>query len=527
MMIGIGQLMGPGQVLLQSCSLNPSSSFCTAGASVLPLMLIALLIDAILIAIWYMAGAILNNSGVKNSARGELEQFAGTGIILFIILTLLFAFGSIFNSAFVPIDLMSVPSIQSLCGSVSSASSTSGFLFVWTQASYTCGIVSQAASGDPTALMEYPLAASGVVIANLTNQLANAMNDTFIVDAWLAFESKIALTAAVCINLPPVEFPAPGPCNLAGFLAPTPYPLAPTVYVKIFGQPASGLEFITRSFGTLSNMIYVSLGSFVVQLEFINMLLYAWPFMIFVGVLLRAIPFTRKAGGALIAIALGALLIYPTIFSLEYLGANNTNVSPNIQLNFCGGYTYDNYFAPTYTYNLNFFVPPDLQRIAYACGCWPSLGLSGTELMQIGIVSGYQYWGSDIFNSVLTGITNMISDFFNAASDLANGKTQQAVSDIFGGLISIVLSIFALPSAETFTHAIMGCAPGSVNEIGSTVPNSGAEGTAFGFIQAYAIYAISAYFLPIINIIVTIAAILGLSGLMGGDVNLAGLSRFV
>ena len=527
-MIDVGQLVtGPGQVLLQSCIINPSSSFCTTGNSVIPLVFLALLIDAILIALWYMAGAILNNSGVRNSARGELEQFAGTAIILFIILTILFAFGGVFNSAYnTPSDLMSVSSIQSLCSQVKSTSGN-GFFFVGTQSAYMCSIVQQAQSGDPSALIEYPLAASGVVLANLTNQLATAMNDTFIVDAWIAFESKIALTAAVCINLPPIEFPAPTPCNLAGFLPPIPFPLSPTVYVKIWGQPASGLEFITRSFGTLSNLLYVSLGSFIVQLEFINMLLYSWPFLIFIGALLRSTPFTRKAGGALIAIAIGALLIYPTIFTLEYLGANNTNIAPNVQLNFCGGNPLDNYGASTYTYNLNFFVPPDLQRIARSCGCWPYLGLSGTELMQIGIVSGYQYWGSDIFNSVLTGITNMLSDLLNAASDLANGKTAQAVSDIFSGLVSIILSVFALPSAETFTHSILGCAPGSVNEVGGAVVNSGAEGTVFGFIQAYAVYAITAYFLPIVNIIITIAAILGLSGLMGGDVNLAGLSRFV
>jgi hypothetical protein len=51
--------------------------------------------------------------------------------------------------------------------------------------------------------------------------------------------------------------------------------------------------------------------------------------------------------------------------------------------------------------------------------------------------------------------------------------------------------------------------------------------TLFDLTQAYGTIGVTAYFLPILNILLTVSFVIGLSGLLGGDTSLAGLSRLV
>ena len=49
----------------------------------------------------------------------------------------------------------------------------------------------------------------------------------------------------------------------------------------------------------------------------------------------------------------------------------------------------------------------------------------------------------------------------------------------------------------------------------------------YDFMRIYGVDGIAAYFLPLINILVVLTGIIGLSGVLGGDTALAGLSRLV
>jgi hypothetical protein len=61
----------------------------------------------------------------------------------------------------------------------------------------------------------------------------------------------------------------------------------------------------------------------------------------------------------------------------------------------------------------------------------------------------------------------------------------------------------------------------------SYCPVPGALATNLEMMNAYGIVGVTSYFIPIINLIMTLSAIIGLSGLMGGNTSLEGLSRFV
>ena len=61
----------------------------------------------------------------------------------------------------------------------------------------------------------------------------------------------------------------------------------------------------------------------------------------------------------------------------------------------------------------------------------------------------------------------------------------------------------------------------------SYCPPAAAVDTLYTLMDEYGVISVSAYFLPIINILIVLTGIIGLSGLLGGDTQLAGLSRLV
>ena len=48
-----------------------------------------------------------------------------------------------------------------------------------------------------------------------------------------------------------------------------------------------------------------------------------------------------------------------------------------------------------------------------------------------------------------------------------------------------------------------------------------------GMLQSFGIIGITAYLLPVLNLVITLSAILGLSGLLGGDTSLAGIAKLL
>ncbi len=435
--------------------------------NLLPLAFAALLISSGIISVWYVIGILINNESIKASALGEFTQMVGTLILIAVVIYSLTILSTALYTSLNGTKLMSQSSISSLCSKIETNSglyilgSGSGSLLSSTDPKYPglCYYVNSLSGSSVNTHIDYPLAAAGVLDANLTNQIAINLNSLFVVEAYVGFYSKFTVIDGIGFVVP-----------LEGFIT-----------------PDSGFRMVYDSMRTLGALISLSMEANMASLIILMISLYAWPYLIFGGIVLRTTIFTRKIGGLLIAIAIGMVFIYPTVLSIEYLTLSNP--ASYAQLNI-----YSNSYGPNVpiasgpidansillsntlqsTYKLDFFVLPNIQKIAQKDGCWPPLG-----------------------------------------------------SLIVGEATQFTLSLVPLVSQINQIVAFTGGSIPDVNIGFSSCSSTSAQTILFDLFDFYGIGGIIMYWLPIINIIITLAAILGLSGLMGGDTNLAGLGRLI
>ncbi len=483
------------------------TSFTSTETTVAPIATLALLLDAAIVGIWYMLGVMLNNSTVKAAARSEVFQLVGTIVLIAVIVGSLGVFGKLFYSIGNGTALLGSSSISSLCSGLESnspvallnpnvnlfAGSPVSFLSSFGSFPGLCSMVDMQSSPTLTQQIDYPLAASGVVIANLTNQTATQLDQTFVVDAWLGFLAHAKPTLTFCFF---ISFPSPisAPC-----IIPNPV-IAPMLEIRTSDVPYAGLEMIYKSLSGLGMILTTAYEAFVAQLTATAIFTFIWPYLLFAGIAFRSTFFTRRIGGLLIAIAVGGVLFYPALFSLEYLALGHglgslTGFAPQ-------SYTYSTNSVPSaYGYNTiftsnvlfipatsngdvpyitNYYVLPSLQPIAEYHGCWPGVGQYGTGTGNLFVAELEVMAYLDLGGSLIQDLSTITSSY---VPNLLNGIEQ-------------------------------------CNE-------SNAKATLFGFMKVYGIDGVTAYFLPIINLMVVLAGIIGLSGLMGGDTQLAGLAKFV
>jgi ABC-type multidrug transport system fused ATPase/permease subunit len=471
-------------------------SFLNAQAAIVPLVIVALLVDAAILGIWYMLGYAIGNSSVKKTAVGEIWQLAGTAALISIVVFALVIFSGLFQSALNGTALMSSAALGSLSANIeattqvsllqscaSSAPSVSG------PGQGTCGfsgplnaIITGNGPDALTSSIDYPLAAVGIIVENLTDQTVTNLNSMFVVDSYIGFLSTIEPTFTICVSVP-------------GFDCLTPIPVPrPAVAFSWSGAPYAGLEMIYRGMGALGILFTSAAESFIMQLTFIVIFLYAWPFLIFGGLVLRATPFTRKIGGLFIAVAIGALFFYPAVFTVQYLvlgrGFGNVPVynpsdvfalsSNSISTIYGYNSISTNPISNLPNQNLNFFVMPSVKQIAQANGCWPPGGSAQ------GALTAEQ---NDILTQLIPGVSLI-----------------ELVASLGGGLLG------SYPPLILWNQC---------------TPQPNAMNTLFGFLDAYGAAGITAYLLPLMDLLITLSAIIGLSGLLGGDTELAGLSRLV
>lgn len=500
-----------------------SNAYNTAGTTLIPLVFIALMLDALVVAVWYFVGSLLNNPRIKGVALGEFYQFIGTVILIGILLGSMLMVSSIFYTSYSTTTLMSPTAISSLCGNVektsqlnilggansllAGANSVSGNTFTG-----LCSMVNLGGSSTLTDKINYPLAASAVILANLTNQTAANLNSSFTMDAWLGFQSNLSATINVC-----VATKNPSACIVPNL------ELTPEFDLETTFTPYAGYSMLIGNLNVLKGIFNLSVESFVAQLLFIAMFLYAWPWLLFGGIVLRSTLFTRRIGGLLIAIALAGLFIYPTVLSLEYLSLGKGFTSTLSQAN-AGNYN------ATYGYNvitslpatpnsiwpnagntmagnyvINYFVEPNIHAIAWTYNCWPNLG--GKPVLS----SPNAYVGSLVTGSTSTSIP----------SGLSNGE-------------GIDIGYLLVPLTSVLTLAKYTAQLGDSAELGSPAFNlpaycrpTDALSTFFALLDSYGIIGVIAFLIPLINIVVTMSSIVGLSGLMGGDTELAGLAKLL
>ena len=204
--------------------------------------------------------------------------------------------------------------------------------------------------------------------------------------------------------------------------------------------------------------------------------------------------------------AIGAVFFYPLIFSIQYLtlgqGLGNVPVySPSdiirtLPNSISTAYGYNGLTTLTLTsmagscgpsqywnvcgaYTPNFYVFPSIAAIANSNGCWPP---DGQDVGAIGAEAA--------------DIATQLVPFLSLA------ELSQALIGGFVGSYPLLLVPFQ-------------CLPYS------------AESTLFTIINAYGVYGTAGYLLPILNIMITLSAIIGLSDILGGDTDLAGLAKLV
>ncbi len=541
----VSALSGASGSLALLATAAPTGAFTTAQSYMFPLVILAITIDALIVAIWYMIGALLSSQQLKAGARAEALQVVGTAIIGGLILAFLLAFGTIYYNSVQGIpgyptvlqqgqiytmsqQLGCPPTPNGLpvfgTATFDTVSSLLGGPFLLptsgsapaSHAPTPCSIVATVTDSganigdDGTTLAEFPLASAMVINANVMNQLGQGLNDAFIIDAYLEYLNTFTPTIAICVG-------GLGVCSslpFVNFLPPIPFAPSPNLYVQWAARPLYGADQFDKPIQNISGLLYNSLVIADMQLLFEDILLYSWPWLLFAGLALRGLFFTRKLGGILIAVALSAILIYPTVLGIEYLASNNPALfpsSPSTQLTFCG--------SNAYSYQVNYFALPSLAGVAQDCGCYPGGGSLGEVVNNNAedMALTTTFWWGDLANNA----AGLISSF---ASNPAG-----AIGGFFYGVSTSV------DTEQSFANAAQGtvefCNYGGYT--GQTSPTtglgifSGGEGMDFSVPQIYGVDGVAGYFLPILNILITIASMLGLSGLLGGDVQLAGLSRFV
>lgn len=500
-------------------------TYSSVQAAWLPLVFLAVLLDGTVVGAWYMIGYLLNNNAMKASARAEYGQFIGTGIMAVLVVILMGTVSTMLVSSMEATPLLNSQTMSAMCsniGNYNTASGTrlvnylavlssspnivhsTGFSFLAGSASGTgfpglCAYVAQQHT-SPTAdtQLDYPLAVSAIILANQTNQTAANFQRLYVLDSYIGYQASIVPSFSLCLQLPTDIGPCVSP--LTAQVDP------PLMILNATYNPYDAYKMPYKSVETVGGMMGYSLEMFMAELVTTSVFLYIWPFLLFLGFVLRATPFTRKIGGLFIAIALGIVLIYPTVFAIEYLSsANGLSTAINsvqgsmaesiaqaygfnaITSNAITAIDYSNSSSPAKrVYTPNFFVQPNIELVAQHYDCWPPFGDSKGPL-------------------------------FAEVADTA--KALVPLNNVVGFVAQLITGQPFYPQINPIVNTVLAfpytCSAQNVQNI------------AFAMFNIYGIIGMSAILLPIINVVITITAILGLSGLFGGDTNLAGLAKLV
>ncbi len=500
----------------------------------LPLVFVALLGSMALVAAYYMAGVLVNSKKIKETAIYEFGQAIGTGIIVVIIIGALWLASSGLqtvlppsNTAAIcntlkgsPVDI--VNSIYTSQGSVlnQNDNGASPTEVVCTNIINTVNgegsINGHAATTDITPDLDYGLGAVYVVTANMTNQTAANLNSMYVFTNYIGFLQSFVVRQSVC-------WP---PTCLAGE--------SPGFRVIYSYTPLLGYAFLTS--GALLPLQFQAIFMFqmqIVQLIFIILMLYSWPYLLAGGLILRATIFGRRIGGLLFAIAVTAVITYPLVFMMEYSAFSSNTLSPigipgnaipetfnytaspaQFQSSSTTSTTFNdlniyelptNDFYPdsanTVVYKFNAFVFPKFDQVINANGCWP--GLSSAALLITNVVAG---------------------PYSNNIREAAQGNLLAAEASFAS------FYLIPLTGLGTGLGNLLGTALGfvsSVPYVPTTCTQNNAMQTFFAAINVYSIMSIEGVILPILNILIALVSIKGLSGLLGGDQDIIGLGKLV
>jgi len=439
------------------------------------ILTLAILIGIFIVSFIYFAGSLLNSSSIKEAAINELGQLIGTVIIAVIIIAIVEFFGSASVTALTANTIGG--NIMQICQQLSndqfnlvnsnSINSPTNTICAATNSIYS-NIQNGGGSSIGTALFaDYDLMASYIIVANLTSQMAQNLDALYHYENYIGFLSTLTPKTTYC---------EPPTCII---------PITPrAVSVSVSFTPYKGYTLLREISKSIETEGYMIFEIYLIELLSIITFIYAWPYLLAAGIILKASMFTRRVGGMLIGIVIGGLIIFPIIFLMEYASLNNATLgpigaSPNTIPIFTMNGVLPNGETIVYNSNaINFFVFPNATNIVKYYGCYPYGG--NIYLSELGISAYFMIPGVGLYNLLAYGLGGAVT----------------------GSLPNIPLTVVSCQPQNALT-------------------------LIFHFADLYGIIGVTGYILPIINILILFSAIKGISQLMGGDTNLLGLGRLV
>ncbi len=528
-----------------------------------PIIVVAALLSAMLAGVYYMIGYLLNNPRIRASAISELEQAAGSVLLVIIIIGVLymlgttdFSFGSFLGSSGVSSisnicsTYLNPPNLNPPSGNAFPAYLESNFYDPHSTPAnlpepttavcqYLIGAPQNRVNpADPiTSKIDYGLAATYVIIANMTNQSVYELNALYNLDSLIFFLRNLN---------PDVGFCAPATCV---------DPAAPSgVNLQLSYKPYQGYVFQRAIMPSIVTQGTLTLYMETLELVVIIMLLIFWPYMLGIGIVLRTIPFTRRAGGFIIAATIVGVIILPTVFLLEYSALNNLQSQPFVGASqipgiaLCGFspvpsstpnnvlwcYTTANTLQTSYIYKgtqparYPATIPACTGALSASNGEYPSGENPYSNIPScfakrdvsfysypdaVGIISLYTCYPNDPTGTIIPTEFDIIS----------SALVQSALLPVTGllALISNSGNLQANPLVDFFLGQSVG---------GSCLSKVGPHNVAAALtslVNMYGLITVSAFIIPILNFLILLSAMTGISSLIGGETTIIGLSRFI
>ena len=501
--------------MLQAYAAPAGISKYSSFTSWLPAVGVAVLLSTIVSGLYYMVGSILNNQRAKSSGKNEFFQAIATIIFAILIIYLFSLLGTTLQTT----SIINPTVTSSICKTLSGSQVNlinSKYNFPGPIPSPTNLVCSQVINSRTfTGKLDYGLASVYVLSTNMTNQTVANLNSFYKYDTFILFLRNFHVFNGFCF--PETCFiPFLGAASAEGYSSIT------ISYDYFFGYFFN--RSVMPSLAVESTFIFYL---FFAQMIFVFILLFLWPYLLAAGMILRSNMFTRRAGGTIMAMVVVTMTIYPIIFMFEYSSLSNTSSIMPIGSStiptmtpLCGRVVSSNtYKGVLYCYTsankLQNGIPPTIPGPISACpGTFPpSSGSTGTTC----------YYKRPINFYIFPKAKDIISLDFYYPQDILPSEMEYAVYFLDPGFSFIGLLTTLFSSSFVGYSLPLSATPGQFINVGPV----NAAYTTFGLIHLYGIAAVSGVIIPILNLILTISATMGLSYLLGGDVNIIGLSRFV
>ena len=530
-----------------------------------PIIFIASLLGVMLAGTYYFIGYLLNNQRIKASAVSELVQAGGSIVLVIVIISVLYMLGTSDFSFGTFLGSSGASSISNICNTYLNYqnsqypaylnsnyfdknyfSSNPSTLPEPTTAvcQYIIGSPANKVSIDPlTRNIDYGMAATYVVIANMTNQSLYDLNAVYNLDSVLFFLRNLRSYVGFCM-----------PVNCAT-------PVGPSVLnLMVMYAPFQGYVFQRAIMPTMVTQAVLTLYMQSLELLIIIILLVFWPYLLGAGIVLRTIPFTRRAGGLIIAATIVGIIIFPTVFLIEYGALNNLGTSqtfigasqiPGIAL--CGFsptpasggydvlwcYTSANTLKTSYIYKgtqpsgpisgLLHNYPDTISACTGKLSTSNGEYVSGNPYSNIPScfvqrqLSLYSYPDAagvvSFYFCYPTGPTVLPVEFEIVTETLIQGALLPATAIV--GLFSNTFNFQSNPLVNFIMSG--GIAGGCFSKLG---PHN-VVATLTSLVNMYGIITVSGFIIPILNLLIMLSAMTGISSLIGGETSIIGLSRFL